>query len=197
MLYVFSLWKSFDQSCKCIFCCWFPYTRNKVANSRKRFSMARSQNTFTFCNCVCNCIFHMRDCFTQPDLLTSWKKGMKIKDGARKQNVFCVMLNLLFLLELLGWRRQRRIVKRRHRIWFVIFSIYIHQIHTCWWVSSSLPQSYSDSIFITYTCLRFVKTSHVHKIRRWLISNNRKQFAIAFPNRSFFAFALLIVANKT
>ena len=59
--------------CNCSYLCkaWFPYTRNYVTN------------TVTFYDCVCDPVFHTRDCFTQ-----LVKKGAKIKDGAGKKKVF-------------------------------------------------------------------------------------------------------------
>ena len=36
-------------------------------------------NTFTFCDCICDSVFHMRDCFTGPHLVTSRKQDVKIE----------------------------------------------------------------------------------------------------------------------
>ena len=125
MLSVFSLWTFFDQSCKCFFCCWFPYTRNKVANSRKRFAMARSQNTFTFCDCI----FHMCACFTQPDLLTSWKRAWKSKMALVKRK-FLRHAQLTSSVGAVGMKKAEKNCREMSPILVRYIFDYIHQIYT-------------------------------------------------------------------
>ena len=158
-------------------------TSQTVANQSQTVCVGSIANTHFLRLCL-------RSCFPYAWLLyATWSHDIVRKGRKNKSRInFCVVINFLLCRSCCedGGREE---VSRDAPI-FIRFTLF--------WGVSSLPQLYSDAIFITYTCLALIhqSVSRAQKYRR-LIANNQKQFKILFPYRCFLAFALLLVANKT